>query len=293
MAWWQFSLLCQSCELEQVEDLLLQQGAQSISLSDAGDEPIYEPLPGDTPVWQQSIVSAIFAADIDWESRLQQLQQSLPQQLASSVRLQLLQDQDWEQVYRQHFKPLRCAENLWIVPSWCEPPDPAATVVRLDPGMAFGTGGHATTAMCLQWLAMHDIEQLRVIDYGCGSGILSIAACKLGAASVVAVDIDPQALQASETNLRENDIDPTCLQLSAPGQMDRSLADLLMANILAGPLVSLAADFAELVRPGGRILLSGILKTQLKEIQSAYRPYFELDPADEREQWVCVSGKRI
>jgi ribosomal protein L11 methyltransferase len=292
MSWWQFSVTCQAPELDCVESLLLDLGAVSISLSDAKEEPIYEPPPGASPIWQYSIVTGMFDSAIDHETLYQQLVAGLPAHLLTEVRRQELQDQDWEQAYKQHFQPIQCAPQLWIVPSWCEPPDPQATNIKLDPGMAFGTGTHPTTALCLAWLGEHDINQQRVIDYGCGSGILAIAACKLGAKQVVAVDIDKQALEASEWNSRANDIASDRIQISLPEQMDTRKADLLIANILAGPLIEFAPQFANLLNPGARILLSGILKTQLEEIQSAYRPYFDLDPAGFQGDWVRLSGIR-
>ena len=292
MAWWQISLRCQADELEQVESRLAELGALSISLADAGDEPIFEPLPGETPVWSESIVTGTFAANLDPESLQQQLLASLPTSLGASLRQAQLHEQDWEQVYREHFKPLQCADNLWVVPSWCEPPDADATIVRLDPGLAFGTGTHATTALCLAWIAEQDLTGRDLVDYGCGSGILAIAACKLGAARVRAVDIDPQAVQASAANLQANEIEPNRIFLGQPDEMPGEPVDLLVANILAGPLVELVPRFAALVRPGGKIMLSGILKTQLNEIQSAYRPWFELEPPRLRQEWAGLSGIR-
>lgn len=293
MAWWQFSLNCQASELEQVENLMMELGAVSISLSDAGDEPIYEPLPGDNPVWQESIVAATFDGASDHEFLHQQLTSQLPDHLAPGVRLKTLQDQDWDQAYKQHFHPLQCAPDLWIVPSWSKPPDPAATIIQLDPGLAFGTGSHPTTALCLAWLGTSDIDGRRVIDFGCGSGILAIAAIKLGARQVIAVDIDAQALTACHSNMEVNGINSEQIQVMLPEALDESTVDLLIANILAGPLLRLAPRFAELVEPGGQILLSGILKTQLEDIQLAYQPYFNLDPASLREDWVCISGNRL
>ncbi|MDH3761511.1 MAG: 50S ribosomal protein L11 methyltransferase [Gammaproteobacteria bacterium] len=293
MTWWQFSLNCQASELEQIEKLMQDLGALSLSLADAGDEPIYEPLPGTAPVWRQSIVTATFDAAISAEALYQQISSALPGHLVSSLRQHSLQEQDWEQAYRQHFHPIQCAPDLWIVPSWSDPPEPDSTIIKLDPGLAFGTGSHPTTALCLGWLAANGAEGMRVIDYGCGSGILSIAALKLGAVRVSAVDIDEQALSASEANLRVNGIDGDRVSLALPEDMERDAADLLMANILAGPLLELATRFAGLVRPGGTILLSGILKSQLEDIQLAYRPCFRLDPPQSREDWVCISGQRI
>jgi len=293
MTWWQFSLNCQACELEQVEQLLQKYGALSLSIGDAGDEPIYEPLPGSTPVWQESIVSAIFGTDTDPETLYQQISAALPGHLAGSLRRQRLQDQDWEQAYKQHFQPIQCAPGLWIVPSWSQPPDPEAIIIQLDPGLAFGTGSHPTTALCLGWLAIHKPAGITVIDFGCGSGILAIAALKLGAARVSAVDIDAQALSACRANVQANAIETDRIQISSPAAMANDPVDLLLANILAGPLIELTPEFAGRVRSGGQILLSGILKSQLKDIQLAYRPYFRLDPATSRDDWVCISGKRI
>lgn len=293
MTWWQFSLNCQASELEQVEALMQELGALSISLRDAGDEPIYEPLPGDNPVWQESIVTATFGSDLDPGLLRQQLTMGLPRHLAGEIRQEKLEEQSWEQAYRQHFQPLQCAPDLWIVPSWLEPPVPEATVIRLDPGLAFGTGSHPTTSLCLAWLGANKIKDRRVIDFGCGSGILAIAAIKLGAKQVTAVDIDEQALIACQSNMEANAIGSEQIQVCQPENLTTTATDLLVANILAGPLVELAPRFASLVRPGGQILLSGILKTQLEEIQSRYQVFFDLDPASYRDEWVCVSGYRL
>lgn len=293
MGWWQFSLNCQASELEQVEDLMLGLGALSITLSDAGDEPIYEPLPGENPVWQESIVAATFNGTDDHEHLYQQLTSELPDHLASGIRLTSLQDQDWDQAYKQHFHPIQCAPDLWIVPSWLEPPDPDATVIRLDPGLAFGTGGHPTTALCLAWLGTRDCKYDKVIDYGCGSGILAIAAIKLGVKKAIAVDIDQQALSSCLSNMQVNKVDNEQIQVISPDKLETSPSDLLIANILAGPLVELAPRFADLVRSGGKILLSGILDSQLQDILLAYGPYFQLDPANTRDEWICISGTRF
>jgi len=292
MTWQQLNLTCQSTDLERVEELLEELGALSISLRDAGDEPIYEPLPGASPVWQESIVSATFGEDCDPEQLAQILMARLPPTLAQTVTLDSFQDRDWQQAYRQHFKPLQCAPRLWIVPSWLEPPDPDATNLRLDPGLAFGTGGHPTTALCLAWLAEQNLAGLELIDYGCGSGILAIAGILLGAQQVLAVDIDEQAVSACRSNMEMNSILPRQIQVCLPQAARYRACDLLMANILAGPLVEFAARFAELVKPGGKIILSGILNSQVNEIQSAYGPFFELDPPRAREEWVCIGGSR-
>lgn len=271
---------------------MIQLGALSISLRDAGDEPIYEPLPGDSPVWHKSIITATFAEDSDAEALEHMLAAKLPLELAQTLACDSFQDRDWDQAYRDHFKPIQCAPKLWIVPSWTDPPDPDATNVRLDPGLAFGTGGHPTTALCLAWLARQGLAGQELIDFGCGSGILAIAAIKLGACRVLAVDIDPQALGACSSNMAANAIATERIRLCLPDAVGKIKTDLLMANILAGPLLDLLPQFAGLVRPGGNILLSGILKSQLNEIQSAYSKNFQLQPPCFREEWVCLSGRR-
>ena len=293
MSWWQFSLDCQASDLEPVEDLMQALGAVSISIRDAVDDnPIYEPQPGSTPVWESSVLTATFDAELDPDELQQRIANGLPAGVAASLRRGCLQDRDWEQAYRQHFQPIECAPDLWIVPSWMEPPVPDATVIRLDPGLAFGTGTHPTTALCLASLAGLELDGLEVIDYGCGSGILAIAAALRGARRVSAVDIDPQALTACADNLQRNGIDPQRVLIGEAQSMPLEPADLLIANILCGPLVELAPRFAELVRPGGKILLSGILQSQLGAIIEAYEPRFELEPATHREDWVCIGGRK-
>ena len=293
MSWWQFSLHCPAEELDRVEALLLDMGALSISLADAGDEPIYEPLPGDQPVWSESIITGTFDAKLDPEDLQQQLASALPASLGASLTRDQLKEQDWELAYREHFKPIKCAEGLWIVPSWCEAPDPDAVQITLVPGGAFGTGTHPTTALCLGWLAEQSLDDSDVIDFGCGSGILAIAAIKLGAKLVRAVDIDTQALLATEDNARRNAIEADRIRIEAPTKLSDEPTDVLLANILAGPLIELAPEFARRVRPGGKIMLSGILKTQLEDIQSAYRTSFILDKPRCRGDWAGLSGTRI
>ncbi|TDJ29189.1 MAG: 50S ribosomal protein L11 methyltransferase [Gammaproteobacteria bacterium] len=292
MAWWQLSVQCKAAELEQTETSLLRIGAVSITLSDAKDEPLYESVPGDNPVWQHSLVTGLF----DQRQALQSLRNDLaklllPHQI-SSIREAEIADQDWERAHLKYFKPIQCGKNLWVVPSWADPPDPDAINIRLDPGLAFGTGSHPTTALCLAWLSDKNLNDQSVIDYGCGSGILAITACKLGAAHVIAVDIDPQALSATRDNMNRNGIDPASFETCLPERMDLEVTDLLIANILSGPLVELAEKLTSLVKKGGKILLSGILENQLDDITSAYQTYFDLDPVSTREGWISISGSR-
>jgi ribosomal protein L11 methyltransferase len=292
MAWWQLSVQSSAVELEQTENSLLGLGAVAITLSDAKDEPLYEPLPGDTPIWQHSIVTGLFTQKQSLEALYDDLIERLPEHQIHTAKKIVVDDQDWSRVHLKYFKPIQCAEKLWVVPSWHEAPDPSAVNIQLDPGLAFGTGGHATTALCLSWLGEHDIQNQSVIDYGCGSGILAIAAFKLGASELHSVDIDPQALVASRENARRNNIDPALLNITLPENFKSEPVDLLIANILSGPLVGFARKFSELVKPEGHILLSGILQTQANDITKAYLPYFDIDPIGIKEDWIRVSGTR-
>ena len=293
MPWWQLSLNCDAGQLDSVETLLLDHGAQSISISDARDEPIFEPLPGETPVWSHSIITGLFAADHSPENLVQSLASSLPTSLAGSLRYACLEDVDWQNSYQHHFKPVEVGKRLWIVPSWHEAPVPDAVNITLDPGMAFGTGGHATTALCLAWLADMPLNQWRVIDFGCGSGILAIAALKLGASHVQAVDIDQQAILAAEENCRINGIATEQVMIGKPEQLANHKVDLLMANILCQPLIELHDQLSGLVKAGGKILLSGILKEQVETLQSVYQDSFDLDPPQTRDDWARISGTRL
>ncbi len=292
MAWWQLSVQSTADELEQTENSLLAIGAVCITLSDAQDSPIYEPLPGDSPVWKHSVVTGMFETTRQLEDLYDELIKLLPDHQVATASQSILEDQDWERIHLQHFKPIQCAHKLWVVPGWLSPPDPSAINIQLDPGLAFGTGSHPTTRLCLEWMAHQDIKHQSVIDYGCGSGILAIAACKLGAGSVFAVDIDPQALSASTENALRNDIEAEMLHISLATQLEIVEADLLIANILSGPLIGLAPRFADLVKPEGRILLSGILKHQVNDVKFAYQPFFNLDSEKESEDWVRVTGSR-
>ncbi|NNE62490.1 MAG: 50S ribosomal protein L11 methyltransferase [Gammaproteobacteria bacterium] len=293
MAWWQFSVRCDLNEVAQIEELFFGLGAISINLSDARDEPIYEPLPGHMPLWQTSIVTGMFDSAIHPEQLFQSISESLPAHLQNSLRQTQLDDRDWVQAYREHYFPIQCAESLWVVPGWHQPPDPDATNIILDPGLAFGTGGHPTTALCLSWLAKNNLEDMTIIDYGCGSGILAIAALKLGAKRVIGVDIDPQALEASRRNADRNNIAADRLPLYLPDQFEMTNVQLVIANILAEPLVILAEKLAAMVVPDGKILLSGILDQQTDAIQSAYRSFFNLHRSGASEGWVRITGTRL
>ena len=277
------------------EDALLAAGASSITLEDEGDDPVLEPLPGTTPLWPRVRLKALFDSHIDADQLLLSLAAEFGEVL-SRARFETLADRAWEREWLKDFKPMRFGERLWICPGGQLPSAPAPTadrpvLIELDPGLAFGTGTHPTTALCLEWLDTADVAGQRAIDYGCGSGILAIAAAKLGAAHVSAVDIDPQALIATRDNAERNGV----AHLITPQLVaDASLApaDILLANILAGPLESLAPTFASLVPAGGRLVLSGILRNQAEAVATTYAAWFDIAPAVARDDWARLDGVR-
>ncbi|MFC4260632.1 50S ribosomal protein L11 methyltransferase [Marinobacter lacisalsi] len=296
MPWIQLQIPADPETADQLEELLMEMGSDAVSMEDAADQPIFEPDPGTTPLWSDTRVTGLFDADQDIERICadirdawhQRTQQELPE-----IDVTLVEDKDWERAWMDDFKPLRFGQRLWIVPSWHDAPDPEAANLLLDPGLAFGTGTHPTTALCLEWLDSAGVKGRQVIDYGCGSGILALAALLLDADHAIGVDTDPQALEASRDNAHRNQIDDTRLDLYLPGDDPDTRADILLANILAGPLVELAPTLAGKVRPGGHLVLSGILAQQAREVMAAYEPWFVMDEPEQREEWIRLTGRRI
>ena len=292
--WQEWVLETHSHHVELLEDWFFAQGALAVSLEDNADEPLLEPGPGETPVWQNVKVTALFAGDVDLEPIRAEIPDTL---LAKNSRSDIttLRDRAWERVWMDDFSPIQMGPRLWICPSWSEPPDASAINVYLDPGLAFGTGTHATTAMCLA--ALDDAVEggERVVDYGCGSGILAIAALRLGAASALGVDNDPQALTASRDNAQRNQIEASSLDIlfpESPG-IDAWVgnSDLVVANILAGPLLTLADELIGLMTPGAKLLLTGILTEQAPDLIERYARV-NLRVSDTRDGWVLMSGQR-
>jgi ribosomal protein L11 methyltransferase len=271
------------------EDALFALGAVSVTLEDAADDPVLEPAPGETPLWPTVKVKAHFDADTDWREVTKRLAILVPG--SPPPRFDVIADKAWEREWLKDFAPMRFGRRLWVCPGGLPAGAADAVRIELDPGLAFGTGTHPTTAMCLEWLDGRELRGLEVVDYGCGSGILAIAALKLGAASVRAVDIDPQALIATRENAARNQVVGGLTVTSEPALEERS-ADLLMANILAGPLAELAPRFAAAVRPGGEIVLSGILCEQGDAVTAAYRAWFDIAQTATREGWGLLSGRR-
>jgi len=293
MAWIQLKFNYKNPDADSLSDYLMELGALAVTFLDAEDKPILEPKPGETPLWDHLIVLALFEADVDTKSIDSAIQShDFAQYIGQQYEWEIIRDQDWERSWMENFKPMQFGERVWIIPSWCEAPEPDAVNIKLDPGLAFGTGTHATTALCLQWLDSADLTGKTVIDYGCGSGILAIAALLLGAEKVYAVDIDPQAIEATKQNLQRNGIDSKRLVLGLPEQVKLPQADILVANILAEPLRQLAESIANSVQVSGNLVLSGLLETQADELNSLYSQWFEMDDAKVQEDWARLSGTK-
>lgn len=276
--------------VEELSALLMEHGAVAVTLQDAADEPIYEPPVGCTPWWSHTRLIALFETPADVDHALE-VMKATHAAGTFAYRVEPVPEQDWQRVCLEHFQPLRFGTKLWVCPSWHSPPDPHAVNLLLDPGLAFGTGTHPTTALCLEWLGDADLAGLDVIDYGCGSGILAVAAAKLGARRVWAIDNDPQALTATRANARQNGVlDLLCI--GAPDLATVLRADLIVANILAGPLIELAPYFAACVTHGGRVVLSGVLYEQAEQVSAAYQPCFDMAPAMRRADWARLEGRR-
>jgi len=281
----------ESLDPECVEDALVEYGALSVTLSDAGDEPLLEPAPGETPLWSDTRITALFDAGVDLDGLPERLLAALHVDELPAFSTETLADRPWEREWLRDFGPMRFGGNLWIVPG--ELPDPAddAIVVRLDPGLAFGTGTHATTALCLQWLEGIDLAGKTVFDFGCGSGILGIAALRLGAASVDAVDIDLQAITATRQNAIRNDVEDRMTAGTEHPAGCRQF-DIVVANILAGTLIEQAERITASLREGGRLALSGILDGQVESVLAAYRERVTFAPPATRDGWAMLSGTR-
>ncbi len=278
-----------------IEDALLEAGAVSVTLTEHippgnTEKPILEPKLGETLLWEKTQVIGFFDAGCNTNTIDQQLSPHLSEQCAS--RWEQLEDKDWEREWMQNYQPIQCAESLWICPSWITPPDPNAINVMLDPGLAFGTGTHPTTFLCMQWLAEQPLQQQEVIDYGCGSGILGVTALLLGAKQATGIDIDPQALLASHENTQRNGLNPALFPVFLPESAPPATMDIVVANILAAPLVDLAEHILALLKPGGKLCLSGILVEQAQDVINAYSHNIDFNPTTTKEEWVRLDGIR-
>ena len=291
MAWHQLSVITNEHSAPGLSDFFSDLGAVSVTYMDAEDRPVYEPLPGETKIWPNTKVIALFELDAYPE----QIKSLVSNQFKSSPLLdwtaEILEDQAWERSWMEYFKPMKFADRLWICPTGQEQHEPGTICLTLDPGLAFGTGTHPTTALCLEWLASHDLTDRTVIDYGCGSGILAVAALLLGAREAHAIDIDPQALTATQDNALKNAVADR-IKCYLPEQFHPFAANIVLANILAQPLIDLSEKISGLVAADGHLVLSGILNEQAVAVDAAYRPYIRLNPPVNQEDWCRLDGHK-
>ena len=293
MPWTTISIETDCEHAEALADALLEQGALSASIEDADagtpeETPQFgEPGSITTPGWKRSRVVALLDETADPDILLAVCAPTAGLDCLPAYTSETVAEQNWVQLTQAQFEPIRVSERLWIVPSWHEAPDPAAIVLVLDPGMAFGTGSHPTTRLCLEWLERTVTPGVSLLDYGCGSGILAIAAAKLGATDVLGVDIDLQAVGAARDNAERNGVEA---RFEDSAKDLRGQFDIVVANILSNPLKALAPAICGHVRPGGRLALSGILAEQAEELIGVYAPYLALSIADTRDGWVCLAG---
>ena len=296
MDWQRLRLRVAAVDAEAIADALLEAGALAVDLADAdagtaAERPLFGE-PGSDPhsAWDDNLVAGLFAGDADLGPVVAGIRESTGRSVAA-VDIETVPERDWVRHTQGQFAPIPISPRLWIVPTWCEPPDANAIAIRLDPGLAFGTGSHATTRLCLRWLDRHLTRGATVIDYGCGSGVLAIAARLFGAGRVVGVDIDPQAVAASRANAERNGVEALFLD-AGDDAATLAPADVVVANILANPLRVLAPLICGRCRPGGAVVLSGILATQWQDVAAAYEPWLEIEPVIEDEGWVCLWGIR-
>ena len=291
MPWLQLRIDTSAELAEQVGGMMSANGAQAVTFVDAKDTPMYEPKPGEVMLWPDTQVVGLFDATDDMPAIIKRLEKARVLGKDFKYRLEPLEDKDWEREWMDNFHPMQFGERLWICPSWRDVPDPNAVNVMLDPGLAFGTGTHPTTALCLRWLDGIDMTDKTVVDFGCGSGILALAALKLGAKRVIGIDIDPQALQATKENARRNGVEDR-LDVYLPEDQPELEADVVMANILSGPLLELQSVITNYCKSGGLLVLSGILAEQVTRIEEAYTNDITLEPSAIDGEWARVSGKK-
>jgi ribosomal protein L11 methyltransferase len=289
MSWIQVHITTNKDEAPFIELLLENLGALSVTLEDAGEEPLLEPNPGEFPLWQRTKASALFPGENDARQLRHIIRNTLRQDLTYELTVEQLADQVWERAWMDSFRPMRFGRRLWVCPDGMPPDDPDGVVVEMDPGLAFGTGTHATTALCLEWLDGTDLQGKQIMDFGCGSGILAIAALRLGAGRAIAVDHDPQALQATRDNGVKNDVLPR-LSIYGTEEIPDVQNDVLLANILAGTLVELEPVLSTKVKSGGKIVLSGILQEQAEEVLRSYQSQFLMATPKELDGWVLLHG---
>lgn len=285
-----FPIFSQQADL--TEAGLLETGALAVCFEDAQDQPVLEPAVGETPLWDQIIIKAIYPENTDCLALFSQLAESLDFIDLETVQFEKIPEKIWERVWMDEFKPKCFGEKLWVYPSNFKIPGDHLALI-LDPGLAFGTGTHPTTAMCLTYLAQTNCQDKIILDFGCGSGILAIAALKLGAQKAIGIDNDPQALIATRDNADRNQINLEKLSVLDVTEAYTTPVDILVANILAAPLIERASQFAALLKPKGQLALSGILRSQAELVRQAYEPYFENFKTIFQDDWVCIQAEKI
>ena len=291
MNWLELSLIVERDGAERIGESLSESGALSVTFADAADDPVYEPAPGAAPLWNRTRVSALFDNHAIVDQALASLSECLGSAALPDHRIEPLAEQPWEQAWRDDYQPIDCGDGLWVAPEGFELPADARTVVRIEPGLAFGTGTHPTTAACLRWVASQQMTNSRVIDFGCGSGILGIAALLRGAARVWAVDHEPQALTATCANAERNGVLSQVETLASAEGLPKD-ADVLIANILLNPLLELKTSFAAHVRTGTKLALSGVLAEQADALCEAYEPWFDAIHVHTHDGWALVTARR-
>lgn len=290
MNWQQLHITVKKDGIADFEDALLALGAVAITCSDAGEQDVFQLEPEESCSWDYTKVTGLFTEEVNLAEIVEQLQKHFDEVNYYSEQLP---DQQWERAWLKDFKPMQFGNNTWICPTGFDQPQPNAINILLDPGLAFGTGTHPTTALCLTWIDQHDLKNKIVIDYGCGSGILAIAALKHGAAKVIAVDHDPQALIATKENAQRNNLDPAKLEIYLPQDVPKNIhADVVLANILAQPLVTLVETFADFLKPKGDIVLSGVLHNQADMIIAAYQAYFKKLIITQQGDWLLLTSNK-
>ena len=290
--WQELKIQVLSDSVPLLEEKLFASGAVSLTYLDAKDQPIFLETLNETPLWESVFILSLFSETTDLEPLISELGQDRAIVNCNELKIKTLADQDWETKWMVDFQPMQFGDKLWVCPSWITPPDPSAKNIILDPGLAFGSGDHPTTSLCLSWLYDHITEEQEVMDYGCGSGILSIAATLLGASTVYAVDYDPQAIIAISNNIEKNMISKERIRTYLPEDLPSIRVDCLIANILAMPLIELSEQFSNLTKPMGRLVLSGILEEQTNSVIQHYKRWFEIDEPQEKDGWVLISCTR-
>jgi ribosomal protein L11 methyltransferase len=292
MTWQQISVTTDENTAPQIADFFSELGALSVTYLDAEDVPIYEPALNETKIWQNTVVVALYELDCEPELIHAAVFAKFAENVLSDWKAEILEDQDWERAWMEYYHPMKFADKLWVCPTGQENHEVGTVCLTLDPGLAFGTGTHPTTALCLEWLASHDLTDKIVIDYGCGSGILAVAAVLLGAKHAHAIDIDPQAITATLANAEKNQVSDK-ISCYLPEQFTPLPADVVLANILAKPLIELAPTIMKLVKSQGQLVLSGILNEQAESVSVAYATQLEMNAPVSQEDWCRLDGIKM